>query len=100
MALRLPGTSCSICGNVLANDSDVVATTHFIDDDSDPLWQFSDSCMHRACFLSWKHKDEFRRKYNESIGMIVWENGTRHHMEPDGSISFLRASSSDDRSAS
>jgi hypothetical protein len=47
---------------------DVVATTHFISDQSDPLWKFSDSGMHRRCYESWEHRDEFTSRYRERLG--------------------------------
>ena len=90
MALVLLGkTECSICGVVLNEEDDMVATTHFIADQNDPLWQFSDSAMHRSCFLEWEHKLSFVKKYNDTIGIITWGNGTYHHMEDDGNISVL-----------
>ena len=52
-------TSCSLCGAVLADGEDVVATTHFIADQADPLWRYSDSGMHRECFLAWEHRALF-----------------------------------------
>ena len=68
------------------DDDDLVSFTHFIGDMSDPLWRFSDSAMHRQCFLTWSHRTDFIDKYNASVGQIVWGNNTRHRMEPDGTI--------------
>jgi hypothetical protein len=58
MALRLPGTQCSICGAVLKADDDVVLHPHVLGSDH-PLWRFSDSCMHRACYEQWEYHDYF-----------------------------------------
>jgi hypothetical protein len=91
MALILLGkTECSLCGGVLKEDDDIVATTAFINDRDDPLWPFSDSGMHKACFLAWDQRSKFVKKYNETRGAITWGNGTYHHMEDDGEISVLR----------
>jgi hypothetical protein len=91
VALIFPGkTECSICGVVLNEGDDMVATTHFIADQNDPLWRFSDSAMHRSCFLGWVQRQAFVRKYNETIGTITWGNGTYHRMEDDGHISVLK----------
>ncbi len=91
MALIFFGeTECTICGVIVNDDDDIVTTTHFISDSSDPLWRFSDSAMHKSCFLNWQHKQNFINKYNEIIGKIVWGNGTYHKMETDGHISVLK----------
>jgi hypothetical protein len=58
MALRLSGTRCSICGKTLGTDDDVVLHPHVLRSDH-PLWQFSDSCMHRDCYEQWDHHDYF-----------------------------------------
>ena len=91
MALILLGkTECSICGVVLYEGDALVATTHFIADHNDPLWRFSDSAMHKSCFLEWEHRRSFVKKYNDTVGTITWGNGTYHHMEDDGHISVLK----------
>jgi hypothetical protein len=38
------------------------------------------------CFQNWAHREEFIEKYNNSMGKIVWGNGTRHHMKSDDTI--------------
>ena len=90
MALFFSGKSqCSICG-VVVNDYDAyVGTTHFIDDQTDPLWQFSDSIMHKDCFLAWPLRHNFVERYNATVGTVTWGNGTYHHMEANGNISVL-----------
>jgi len=94
VALILRGkTECSICGSVIKDEDEIVAATHFIRDPDDPLWRFSDSAMHKACFLEWHQRGEFVKRYNETVGAVTWGNGTYHHMEDDGSISVLRRDS-------
>ena len=87
MALFFPGHSkCPICDTVVGGADDYVATTHFIGDEADPLWAYSDAVMHRSCFLRWSHRRAFVAKYNATIGAITWGNGTYHDMQPDGTI--------------
>jgi hypothetical protein len=90
MALIYPGIKCSICGEPIG-ERRLVATTHFIGDQSDPLWRFSDSAMHYDCFQTWPHRAEFAEKYNSTIGRMVWGNGTRHHMRADGVVESVPA---------
>ena len=91
MALILLGLSkCSLCGVALQGGDEIVSTSHFIADRDDPLWRFSDSGMHKSCFLSWEQRDNFVKKYNETRGAITWGNETYHHMEDDGEISVLK----------
>jgi hypothetical protein len=91
MALIFRGkTECSICGVVLYDGDDLVATTHFIADRNDPLWRFSDSAMHSACFIDWAHRQDFVRKFNDTLGAITSGNGTYQYMEDDGRILVLR----------
>ncbi len=88
MALILTGkTKCSICEVVIQESDDIVATTSFIADRNDPLWRFSDSAMHRHCFMAWEYRTTFVKKYNETCGFITAGNSTYRHMEDDGNIS-------------
>ena len=91
MALIIDGMTCPICDQPLDIDGPLVATSHFIADPSDPLWRFSDAAMHYDCFQRREHRQEFVDKYNASLGQIVWGNGTRHHMNADGSIESVPA---------
>lgn len=71
MALFALGAGrCSICREVIRVGDDVIATTHFIGDDADPLSRHSDTVMHRSCFESWKSRDEFARRYRETMTAI------------------------------
>jgi hypothetical protein len=80
VALIFRGRSrCSICGEVLGHEDDIVATTHFIADKSDPLWPFSDSAMHRACFEAWPHRDEFAARYEAVMSNL---RGSSARAEP------------------
>jgi hypothetical protein len=85
MAILIEGrTECSLCGRILARGEEVVATPHFMRDESHPLWRFSDSAMHRSCFVAWEHAGEFRSLFNE-----LWPRLMPQHpreMLADGSI--------------
>ena len=87
MALIFPGrTECSLCGAVIEEGNSIVATAYFIADQNDALWRFSDSAMHKPCFLKWEHREQFVTRYNKFIGTYTFGNGTYHHMEDDGTI--------------
>jgi hypothetical protein len=87
MALLICGKSkCSLCGEVIAPDQETVSTTHFIESKSNRLWRYSDSTMHYRCFQNWEKREEFVSLYNATVGQIVWGDGTRHVMAPDGIV--------------
>ena len=72
MALLIWGASrCSICHEVLVQGQPIVATTHFIANPADPLWRFSDSGMHAACFAEWEYRDEFAARYHAALGRTL-----------------------------
>ena len=85
MAIIIEGkTECDLCGSILAQGDEVVATPHFIRDEAHELWRFSDSAMHRSCFVAWERAGEFRSLYNE-----LWPTLMSQHpreMLADGSI--------------
>jgi len=89
MALIFDQSECAICGELLGKPARIVATTHFIGDPRDPLWRFSDAAMHYECFQKWPDREEFIRKYNSTVGQMVWGNSTRHIMRPDGIIEVI-----------
>ncbi len=95
MAILYDGIECSICGNVIVDLKKVVATTHFISDEHDELWRFSDSAMHAECFANWKHREAFVNRYNQTMGAIVWGSGSRHEKQPDGRIEIICPDTSD-----
>ena len=87
-------TQCPICGKLILDNHEVVATPHFISDQNDPLWRFSNSAMHRSCFLGWNERSEFVAKFNKVVGAVTSCNGTYHLMKLDGMIVRLRRGSS------
>jgi len=56
----------------------------------DPLWQFSDSAMHRSCFLTWDRRAYFVEKFNDSVAATSFGNGKYYRMESNGDISVLK----------
>jgi hypothetical protein len=72
MAIWFSGKSeCSICGAVLEAKQDVIGHPAILFPDH-PLWRFSDSAMHRACYEQWEHHEYFEsilRKYKQ-----LWES--------------------------
>jgi len=72
MAIVVEGkTGCSICGQLIEAGADIVTSPHFIWDETHPLWRYSDSGMHRSCFLSWDQADQFRTAYNEAWPQLM-----------------------------
>lgn len=94
MALIISGkTKCPLCGEVIAAGQRLVATSPFIEDPNHALWRFSDAAIHYDCFQSWERREEFVTEFNKGNGRIVWGNGKRHYMQPDGTIVIVEAGS-------
>jgi len=91
MALIESGvTACPLCSQVISEPDEIVTTWHFIDDENDPLWRFSDSAIHRSCFLAWAQREEFVTRFNTFFEKTVFNDGTYRRMKLDGSISVHR----------
>jgi hypothetical protein len=87
MALIFRGkTECVLCNEVMKENDEIIATSHFIADTQDALWRFSDAAMHKNCFLEWDQRQTFVDRYNDAIGINTWGNGRYHHMNDDGEI--------------
>lgn len=69
--LALGVSRCSICLEVLHPGQAIVATTHFIADEADPLSRFSDTGMHAECFANWEHRAEFAARYYAALGCTL-----------------------------
>ena len=66
MALMISGQSpCSICGEVLAVDDEVVGFFAFLTREH-PLWRYSDSAMHAGCYAAWPERPLFDSLYAEA----------------------------------
>jgi hypothetical protein len=83
MALLFQGkTECPLCHDVIQLGEDVVATSHFIADQTDSLWRFSDASFHKACFLMWDRRGDFVSRFN---AVMTERFGERRFMNDDGS---------------
>ena len=64
MALIMSGVSeCSLCGNILEEEHEIIGWMAFLTQEH-PLWQYSDSGMHKACFDAWEHAPFFEHLCN------------------------------------
>jgi len=92
MALFLPGESrCPLCGQVLYLEDLRVATTHFLLR-GQPLHEYSDAVMHRACFLRWEHRAAFIEAYNAhspAMGDRMRADGTKYFPLPVRAVDGL-----------
>jgi len=87
MAVIILGhTKCCLCGEVVLAEDAIVSSCAFLDSPEHPLWRFSDAAMHYDCFQEWPMRTMFVAEYNSRFGCIVWGNGTRHYMQPDGVV--------------
>jgi hypothetical protein len=90
MALFFPGKSkCALCGEVIAVNEPVIATSHFITDKNDSLWRYSDAPFHKRCFVTWERRQDFVRLYNNTMGAHIFGSGKRHHMDDEGFIHLI-----------
>lgn len=63
MTLVIRGkTTCALCGRVLELGETIVGFTHFLGPQH-PLWRYSDSAMHRACYERWPERATFDQAY-------------------------------------
>lgn len=87
MALILLGKSkCALCETVLQEGDRLVATSHFIGDQSDPLWRYSDGPFHYRCFVRWKSRHDFICKFNDIVRKANSPAARAQYMNWDGEI--------------
>lgn len=77
-------TACSLCGRLISETDNTVMFPHFLWDDTHPLFRFSDTAMHRRCFVGWEDAKQFRMIYNTRWPEIMPTH--RREMLADGSI--------------
>jgi len=65
---------CAICGLPLTDP--VFATTHFIHNQADRLYPFSDAGMHWECYANWKYQRRFAKQYFEAAAQ--WKSKNPH----------------------
>ncbi len=67
MAIIIRGkTRCSLCSRVLAAGEEIVGFSACLEP-GHPLWQYSDSAMHRSCYEAWPEHDTFGRLHQEAL---------------------------------
>lgn len=52
-------TVCPLCGKSINTSEEYISFPHFIEDERDPFWPYSDAVFHRKCFESWSNRQEF-----------------------------------------
>ena len=70
----------------MSASEDLVTTPAFIIDQNHYLWEYSDSGMHRACFLEWPYRKEFREQFNLNAKTMYENPDIKRRMTKDGSI--------------
>jgi len=65
-------TKCPLCAEPLSDP--IFATSHFIGDQSDPLWMYSDAGMHWDCYANWKDQPRFANQYFEVEEKYAYRN--------------------------
>lgn len=81
MAMIVIGHStCFVCDQVLKEDDEIFATSHFMDNPKHPLYPYSDAPAHKRCWLTWKHRAEFTALYNQRHSKD-WRGD---HITPEG----------------
>ncbi len=64
MALVILGvTVCPLCEQPINDPEGFIAFPHFIEDERDPFWPYSDAAFHKQCFDSWSKKKEFLERF-------------------------------------
>jgi hypothetical protein len=77
---------CALCGEDIRPAEDALVTPDFLADETDPLWRFSDTSMHRACFLVWDRRKAFVARYNRLVRQWLAPDGSHLHMTSEGEI--------------
>ena len=85
MAIVLIGLSeCPLCGEVFRTEDEILAFPHFVLDPKHHLWPYSDTGMHKQCFIEWPQAAEYREFFDQN-----WNTENPHHprvISEDGSI--------------
>lgn len=58
-------SGCALCGQALTRP--IFATSHFIGDERDDLYRYSDAAMHWDCYANWPHQRRFAAMHFNSI---------------------------------
>lgn len=77
---------CPLCREVIRPREDALLTPDFLADDADPLWAFTDTAMHRVCFLVWDRRKLFVARYNQAARGLRAPDGSYPRMTGEGEI--------------
>ena len=55
-------TVCPLCHQTLNDPKECIGFPHFIADEQDPLWPYSDAAFHIWCFDTWPKKNEYSER--------------------------------------
>jgi hypothetical protein len=67
---------------------DLISTQHFIHDESNPLWRFSDAGMHHQCFVNWPLRNDFVQQFNRFFATRFNADDKYQYMQIDGTIEW------------
>lgn len=56
---------CAACGQPISADDEVAGTPHFTADPADPLYRYTDSPFHRACYNALPERAEIEERVAE-----------------------------------
>ena len=87
MALIDENGRCTLCGELLGDASDWIATTMV--GLQPPLSRMDDSAAHHECLKKWDHKHAFVEAYNSRCGeteLLIDEEGIVRNSQPESSL--------------
>lgn len=68
MAVIIEGkTVCPLCGKTINEGQEVVAFSHFVPNELDPIWMFSDGAFHATCFYEHPLAEKAQARWREII---------------------------------
>lgn len=82
MAILYNDSCCSLCGELLGDSNNWIATTMVAL--GPPLSQMVDTAAHHECLKNWEHKEAFVRGYNSR-----WSN-PELMIDHDGYVQYIR----------
>ena len=87
MALIDDDSRCTLCGELLGDPRDWLATTMV--GLRPPLSRMDDTAAHHDCLMNWEHKHEFVDAYNSrwrQPALTIADDGRVRYIRPDRSI--------------
>jgi len=91
MATIFLGSSrCSICGEILHENEELVSWKAFLNKDHE-LWEYSDSGMHKSCFDAWEHKEVFEHLSRYDPLLDFEDPKTKEAIKKEGLSDWMKA---------